>query len=100
RVTQAVRDTGYTINQAARSLRMRRARTILAAVPAVGNSYFSVVLDAVINAAAERGYGVLVASRIGDDPARFLSDYFLSSRADGLVIFDGLLETRKLHGLS
>jgi len=99
RVAQAVRDTGYTMNQAARSLRMQRARTILAAVPGVGNSYFSVVLDAVITAAAERGYGVLVTSRIGDDPANFLSDYFHSSRADGLLIFDGLLETRKLHGM-
>jgi LacI family repressor for deo operon, udp, cdd, tsx, nupC, and nupG len=100
RVTQAVRDTGYTINQAARSLRMQRARTILAAVPNVGNSYYSVILDVAINTAAEHGYGMLVTTRIGEDPASHLSDYFLSSRADGLLIFDGLLETRKLHGLS
>ena len=33
RVTQAVADTGYTINQAARSLRLQRAKTILAAMP-------------------------------------------------------------------
>ena len=34
RVHAAVRETGYTVNQAARSLRMQRAKTILAAMPA------------------------------------------------------------------
>lgn len=99
RVDEAVRDTGYTLNQAARSLRMQRARTLLAAVPNVDSSFYCTILDAVISAAAERGYGVLVASRIGDDPAHFLRNYFQSSRADGLLVFDGMLQTRKLHSL-
>jgi LacI family transcriptional regulator, repressor for deo operon, udp, cdd, tsx, nupC, and nupG len=87
------------LNQAARSLRMQRARTLLVAMPSVGNAYYSTILDAIINAAAERGYGVLVTSRIGDDPASFLADYFLSGRADGMLVFDGMLQTRKLHAL-
>jgi LacI family repressor for deo operon, udp, cdd, tsx, nupC, and nupG len=97
RVTAAVADTGYTMNQAARTLRLQRAKTILAAMPDIGNAFYSSILDAVVTTAASRGYGVLVTSRLGDDPSRWLAEYFLSNRADGLLLFDGLLETRKLH---
>jgi LacI family repressor for deo operon, udp, cdd, tsx, nupC, and nupG len=100
RVTAAVRDTGYTINQAARSLRLKAARTILMAAPNIGNPFYSTVLDAVIREAASRGYSVLVATRLGDDPNRWLSDYLLSNRADGLLLFDGSLDTFGLHDLS
>jgi len=93
RVQAAVSATGYTINQAARSLRLRNARTILMAAPNIGNPYYSTVLDAVIRTASERGYSVLVATRIGDDPNRWLADYLLSNRADGLLLFDGSLGT-------
>lgn len=98
RVTAAVRDTGYTINQAARSLRLKAARTILMAAPNIGNPFYSTVLDAVIREASSRGYSVLVATRIGDDPNRWLSDYLLSNRADGLLLFDGSLDTFGIHG--
>lgn len=100
RVTLAVRETGYTINQAARTLRLQRAKTILTAMPGIGNPFYSTILDAVVTEATSRGYGVLVTGRLGDDPARWLSDYFLSNRADGLLLFDGFLDTRRLHGIS
>jgi len=99
RVHAAVRDTGYTMNQAARSLRLKAARTILMAAPNIGNPFYSAIVDAVIREAALRGYSVMVASRIGDDPNRWLSDYLLSNRADGLLLFDGSLDTNRLHGL-
>ena len=99
RVHAAVRDTGYTMNQAARSLRLKAARTILMAAPNIGNPFYSTIVDAVIREASARGYSVLVASRIGDDPNRWLSDYLLSNRADGLLLFDGSLDTNRLHGL-
>ena len=99
RVTEAVRETGYTVNQSARSLRLQRARTILTAMPGIGNSFYSTILDAVVATATKRGYGVLVTARLGDDPARWLSEYFLSNRADGLLLFDGFLDTRKLHAI-
>ena len=100
RVTKAVNETGYTINQAARSLRMQRAKTILTAMPGIGNPFYATILEAVVNTAAVRGYGVLVTGRLGDDPAQWLSDYFLSNRADGLLLFDGFLDTRKLHAIT
>jgi LacI family repressor for deo operon, udp, cdd, tsx, nupC, and nupG len=100
RVNIAVGETGYTINQAARSLRMQRAKTILTAMPGIGNPFYSTILDAVVTSATSRGYGVLVTGRLGDDPARWLSDYFQSNRADGLLLFDGFLDTRRLHGIA
>jgi LacI family repressor for deo operon, udp, cdd, tsx, nupC, and nupG len=100
RVHIAVRETGYTINQAARTLRMQRAKTSLTAMPGIGNPFYSTILDAVVTSAASRGYGVLVTGRLGDDPARWLADYFQSNRADGLLLFDGFLDTRKLHAIT
>lgn len=98
RVAEAVRTTGYTINQAARSLRMRTARTILIALPNIGNPFYSTILDAVVGEATSRGYGVLVASH-REDSAELLSDYFFSNRADGLLLFDGAIDTRLLNGI-
>ena len=97
RVAGAVHATGYTINQAARSLRLRAARTILIAFPNIGNPFYSNVLDAAVHEAASRGYGALVANRLGDDPTRWLREYFLSNRADGMVLFDGSLDAGQLH---
>ena len=99
RVHQSVNATGYTINQAARSLRQRTARTVLLVAPDIGNAYYSTIVDAVIREAASSDYSVTVASRIAADPNRWLGDYLLSSRADGLLLFDGALDTNRLHGL-
>jgi LacI family repressor for deo operon, udp, cdd, tsx, nupC, and nupG len=100
RVNLAVRETGYTINQAARSLRMRAAQTILIALPDIGNPFYSTILDAVVDEAAGRGYGVLVANRFGEDPSRLLNEYFRSSRADGLLLFDGGVDTAMMQVLA
>ena len=99
RVAEAVRTTGYTINQAARSLRMRNARTILIALPNIGNPFYSTILDAVVGEATSRGYGVLVASHESADSPEKLSDYFFSNRADGLLLFDGGIDARMLEGI-
>lgn len=99
RVNEAVRATGYTINQAARSLRMRAAKTILIALPNIGNPFYSTILDAAVNEASSRGYGVLVANRLGENPTEWLRDYFFSNRADGLLLFDASLDTDELSNL-
>lgn len=92
RIAAAVTATGYTLNQAARSLRRQRAGTIVMAMPNAGNPYYSTILDAVLAEAGHRGYGVLVSNRVQGDPTIWLRDYFLSSRADGLLLFDITLD--------
>lgn len=101
RVSEAIRVTGYTLNQAARSLRQRTARAILVALPDIRNSFFSSILDAVEREATNRGYGVLVANLLLEhDPAKRLQDYMLSNRADGLLLLDGSLDVGTLRSLS
>ncbi|GHA10267.1 LacI family transcriptional regulator [Devosia pacifica] len=97
RIDQAIAATGYTLNQAAQSLRRQRAKTIVIALPNVGNPFYSTILDAVVMEAGEHGYGVLVANRQPDDPIEWLRDYFFSSRADGLVLFDATLDAPALQ---
>ena len=101
RISEAIVVTGYTLNQAARSLRQRTARTILVALPDIGNTFFSTILDAIEREAGARGYGVLVVNRFaGDESGRRLQDYFLSNRADGLLLLDGSLELANLLALT
>lgn len=101
RVSEAIRVTGYTLNQTARSLRQRAARTILVALPDIRNPFFSSILDAIEREATNRGYGVLVANLfLGHAPARRLQDYMLSNRADGLLLLDGSLDMATLQAIS
>ncbi len=100
RVNEAIRLTGYTLNQAARSLRLRAASTILVALPDIGNPFYSNILDAAVDEAGTRGYGILVANRFAGDASRLLNEYFLSSRADGLLLFDGGVDTSLLNVLA
>jgi LacI family repressor for deo operon, udp, cdd, tsx, nupC, and nupG len=79
---------------------MQRAKTILMALPGIGNPFYSTVLEAAMQVATARGYGLLVTGRLGDDPARWLRDYYVSNRADGLLLFDGTLVTQTLHDIA
>lgn len=97
RVSEAVIATGYAINQAARSLRSRAAHTVVFAFPNIGNAYYSAVLDGVVAETSARGYGALVANRLGENPTEWLKDYFLSNRADGMVLFDGSLDVTQFY---
>lgn len=101
RVSEAVRVTGYTLNQAARSLRQRAARTILVALPDIGNPFFSSILDAIEREAARRGYGILVANLyFGHETVWRLQDLLLSNRADGLLLLDGSVNPEHLRMLT
>ena len=101
RISEAIHATGYTLNQAARSLRQRSTRTILVALPDIRNHFFSSILDAIEREATSRGYGMLVASLyLGEETARRLQDYMLSNRADGLLLFDGSLNPDTLNAIA
>ncbi|KKB80912.1 hypothetical protein VW35_01600 [Devosia soli] len=101
RVAEAIRVTGYTLNQAGRSLRQRSAKTILVAIPDIRNPFFSSILDAIEREAATRGYGVLVLNLyFGRETIRRLQDFLLSNRADGLLLLDGSVDTDLLRAVS
>ncbi|HTN62984.1 MAG TPA: LacI family DNA-binding transcriptional regulator [Devosia sp.] len=101
RVSEAVNATGFTLNQAARSLRQRTSKTILVGLPDMRNIFFSSILDAIEREAALRGYGVLVCNRYsGANPVHQLGEYFRSHRADGLLLLDGSLALEQLLELT
>jgi DNA-binding LacI/PurR family transcriptional regulator len=60
RVLAAIRESGYQINAAARSLRSGRSGVIGLAVPQVGNAYFGMFAALVIEEAQRHGYHVAV----------------------------------------
>jgi LacI family transcriptional regulator len=87
RVEAAIRQTGYTPNTLARSLKMSATHTIGVAVQDIRNPHFTEIVYALEVRAREHGFTILL-SDFGDEPAREREalQVFLERRIDGLVI--------------
>ena len=97
RVLVAVRETGYRANGAARDLRRGRARAILVLVPNLANPFFSAIIGAVAEVAAEAGLAVQVSdTRRGDARLAHLGH---DGRADGVILLDGALDAALVGAL-
>ncbi len=97
-VEDAVRTTGYRVNQAARNLRKQRAGAVLVLVPDLGNPFFSQILAAIRAGFADTDYSVLIADTAEyPDRGRSLVDHFLDARIDGMISLDGALSARDLR---
>ena len=55
-VLEAIRETGYRVNQSARNLRKQRAGAILVLVPNLGNPFFSQILSGISEGFADSDY--------------------------------------------
>ncbi len=98
-VFDAIRTTGYRVNQAARNLRMRRAGAVLVLVPNLGKPFYSQILAGLSDGFAETDYAVLISdteTRPVQDAA--LAGYFLDGRIDGVISLDGGLSRTALQG--
>ncbi len=96
-VLDAIRTTGYRVNQAARNLRMQRAGAVLVLVPNLGKPFYSRILAGISDGFADSEYAVLIA----DTESRPLADgelegYFLDGRIDGVISLDGGLDRAAL----
>ena len=92
-VLDAVRSTGYRVNQAARNLRMQRAGAVLVLVPNLGKPFYSRILAGISDGFADSEYAVLIA----DTESRPLAEgelegFFLDGRIDGVISLDGNLD--------
>ncbi len=87
RVEEAIRQTGYTPNFLARSLKVSASRTIGLALQDIRNPHFTEIVYALEERAREHGL-TLLFSDFGDDPARERAALrvFVERRVDGLVI--------------
>jgi LacI family repressor for deo operon, udp, cdd, tsx, nupC, and nupG len=96
-VLDAIRSTGYRVNQAARNLRMQRAGAVLVLVPNLGKPFYSRILAGISEGFADGEYAVLIA----DTESRPLAEgelegYFLDGRIDGVISLDGGLDRTAL----
>ncbi|MFG3340267.1 LacI family DNA-binding transcriptional regulator [Glycomyces sp. NPDC048151] len=94
RVLAAIRESGYQINAAARSLRSGRSGVIGLAVPQVGNAYFGMFAALVIEEAQRHGYHVAIeqtgAAAVGEAAAIAQSQRL---QLDGLLLSLATAET-------
>ncbi|ADH90835.1 transcriptional regulator, LacI family [Ancylobacter novellus DSM 506] len=96
-VEEAIRQTGYRLNQAARNLRIRRTGGVLALVPNLSNPFFSQILAGMAAVLAPAGYNLLVADTRAEG-GRSILTYAEPSRADGLIVLDGTLPAEGFAG--
>lgn len=86
-VKKTAAEMGYTPNLLARSLSSRRSHTLGVVVPKIAHTFFSSVIDAIQEAATERGYGIVLA--VSNETASLERQHIerlLSMRVDGLLV--------------
>jgi DNA-binding LacI/PurR family transcriptional regulator len=87
RVAEAVAQSGYSPNQIARQLVSRATRTIGVIVPDLENSFYSFVVNSIIDEAAGRGYqALLTVSRENPVIEKNNLSNLLGMRVDGLLV--------------
>ena len=97
-VLDAIEATGYRVNRAARSLRTQRSNNILVLLPNLGNPFFSLVLQGIVDVLTPAGQSLVVAETrqiysAGDD----LFSYYRAQRADGMIVLDGGVPAESLN---
>ena len=96
-VEKAIRDSGYTVNLAARNLRQNRTGGVLALVPSIANPFFSRILAGIGTVLRAEGLNLLIAdTRVMPDERGRLFDLASRSRTDGLIVLDGSIPAEVL----
>ncbi|MFJ5223385.1 LacI family DNA-binding transcriptional regulator [Streptomyces sp. NPDC088400] len=99
RVQQAIDELGYRPNLTARHLRKGRTGILALALPELGNPYFAELAGAVIDAASEHEYTVLLDHTGGLREREILvSQGFRARVIDGLILSPIELEPEDLRG--
>lgn len=87
RVRESAAEAGYSPNQIAQQLTARTTKTIGVVVPDLENSFFSHVVDSIIDAATDRGYQILLAvSRENVEMEKRNIRNLVGKRVDGLLV--------------
>lgn len=86
KVEQAAEQAGYAPNGMARSLRRNEAKTLVAVLPNLSNSFFTEIINGIEAFAHNRGYKLLVGDAGHDDSrAQGYFDLVSSKQADGVI---------------
>jgi LacI family repressor for deo operon, udp, cdd, tsx, nupC, and nupG len=89
-VFSAIDAIGFTPNASARSLRARSTKMVLALLHGIGNSFYTVILNAIEEALFKAGYGMIMGDTRAD-PARerHYERLVLSGQVDGVLLLSG-----------
>jgi len=91
-VFAAIAETGFTPNAAARSLRARSTKMILALLPGIGNSFYTPILNAVEDVLSAAGYGMIMGDTRQDDAREAHYDLLVrAGQVDGVMLLTGRL---------
>ncbi len=100
-VNEAVKKLGYSPNFLGRDLRKSETRRILAIIASTEQSFYSEVLRGMEEAAAVRGYDVLIATTRDDpDHEMHLLGMLFSHSVDGAVLLGPKLDAATISGLA
>ena len=87
RVEKAIAELGYVPSGVAKSLRLKRTRTLALIVPDIQNSFWTTVARGVEDAAQSRGYSVFLCNTDENaEKQRHYLEVVISQRADGVII--------------
>ncbi len=87
RVKESIKNTGYRINKAARSLKTSRTGTVGLLVPELANDFFMTVAQGVEDVLRTRGYGVIICNANEDEKyEQDRIDLLIEQCVDGAII--------------
>ncbi|MEX0853390.1 MAG: LacI family DNA-binding transcriptional regulator [Bauldia sp.] len=91
-VYTAIRETGFTPNATARSLRARSTKMVLALLNGIGNSFYTSILNAIEEVLFEAGYGMIMGDTRADPRREAHYDELVrAGQVDGVLLFTGRL---------
>ncbi|HVY19946.1 MAG TPA: LacI family DNA-binding transcriptional regulator [Bauldia sp.] len=91
-VFDAIAETGFTPNAAARSLRARSTKMVLALLHGIGDSFYTVILNAIERTLASAGYGMIMGdSRSESGRQQHYDRLVRSGQVDGVLLFSSHL---------
>ncbi|MEM9435693.1 MAG: LacI family DNA-binding transcriptional regulator [Pseudomonadota bacterium] len=97
-VAEAIAETGYRVNQAARNLRMQRAGAVLVLVHNLGKPFYSEILAGLSEGFAGTDYALLITDTESSPLQQgALAGYFTDGRIDGAISLDGSLSHEALE---
>jgi len=91
-VFAAIAEVGYTPNASARSLRARSTKMVLALLNGIGDSFYTVILNAIESTLFEAGYGMIMGdTRAEPGREKHYDQLVRSGQVDGVLLFSGRL---------
>lgn len=98
RINEYVGENGYTVNHAARSLKLNKTETLALVIPRLSNVFFATLAEKLEIRCREAGYQLMISctySNIKDENA--LVDALIARNVDGLFIVPSSKQSLKHH---